>query len=58
VHHQLADQTRYERNVVGETLDDAGTKVMWRSLSCFGFDSPLYPEGLAVLLRESQAGGN
>jgi hypothetical protein len=43
VHHQLADQTLYERNVVGEILDDAGTKVMWRSLSCFGFDSPLYP---------------
>jgi len=55
---QLADQSLYERNVVGEILDDAGTKVMWRSPSCFGVDSPLYPEGLADLLRESQTGGH
>jgi 8-oxo-dGTP pyrophosphatase MutT (NUDIX family) len=52
---QLVDQTLYERDVVGEILDDAGTKVMWRSLSRFPSDSPLYPDGLANLLRQSQA---
>jgi ADP-ribose pyrophosphatase YjhB (NUDIX family) len=53
----LADQTLYERDAVGEILDDAGTKVMWRALSNFGSGNPLYPAGLADLLRESQTGG-
>jgi len=48
---RLADQAVYERDAVGEILDDAGTKVMWRSLSSFNSDSPLYPAGLADLLR-------
>ncbi|XVU28004.1 NUDIX hydrolase [Actinoplanes sp. CA-054009] len=47
---RLADQTIYERDLVGEILDDAGTKVMWRSLNSFDADSPLYPVGLADLL--------
>lgn len=48
---RLADQSVYERDMVGEILDDAGTKVMWRSLSSFNADSPLYPAGLADMLR-------
>jgi ADP-ribose pyrophosphatase YjhB (NUDIX family) len=55
---QLADQTLYERDLVGEILDDAGTKVMWRPLSCFRCDGPLYPEGLADLLRQNPVGGH
>lgn len=54
---QLADRTLYNRDVIGEILDDAGTKVMWRSLRRFRSDCPLYPDGLADLLRESRAGG-
>ena len=46
----LADKTFYERDVVGEVLDNAGTKVMWRRLSSFNSDNPLYPTGLADLL--------
>ncbi|GAB1689823.1 NUDIX hydrolase [Krasilnikovia sp. M28-CT-15] len=49
---RLADQALYERDIVGEILDDAGTKVMWRALSSFTPDSPLYPDGLATLLRD------
>jgi ADP-ribose pyrophosphatase YjhB (NUDIX family) len=47
---RLADRTFYERDVIGEVLDDAGVRVMWRSLSSFTSDSPLYPDGLADLL--------
>ncbi|MEU7903480.1 NUDIX domain-containing protein [Actinoplanes sp. NPDC049118] len=49
---RLADQTFYERDVVGQILDDAGTTVMWRALSSFDAGNPLYPHGLAELLRE------
>jgi ADP-ribose pyrophosphatase YjhB (NUDIX family) len=55
---RLADQTLYERDFVGEILDDAGTKVMWRPLSGVRPDGPLYPEGLADLLHQSQADGH
>jgi ADP-ribose pyrophosphatase YjhB (NUDIX family) len=48
---RLAVQSFYERDTVGEILDGAGTKVMWRSLSSFTAGSPLYPTGLADLLR-------
>lgn len=48
---RLADQAVYERDVVGEILDDAGTEVMWRPLSSFNSDGPLYPAGLVDLLR-------
>jgi ADP-ribose pyrophosphatase YjhB (NUDIX family) len=48
---RLADRARYERDLVGEILDDAGIKVMWRPLSGFTPDVPLYPAGLADLLR-------
>jgi ADP-ribose pyrophosphatase YjhB (NUDIX family) len=48
---RLADGSVYERDVVGEILDNAGTKVMWRSLSSFNPSSPLYPDGLADLLN-------
>jgi 8-oxo-dGTP pyrophosphatase MutT (NUDIX family) len=48
---RLADQALYERDAVGEVLDDAGTKVMWRALGSFDSDRPLYPAGLADLLR-------
>lgn len=50
---RLANQALYERDLIGEVLDDAGTKVMWRPLSDFGPQSPLYPVGLADLLRVS-----
>jgi hypothetical protein len=49
---RLADPACYERDVVDEILDDAGTRVMWWSLSSFGSGSPLYPDGLAGLLAE------
>lgn len=52
---RLADRAVYERDVVGEILDNAGHKVMWRSLSSFNSGSPLYPDGLADLLREAAA---
>ncbi|MEU7874899.1 NUDIX domain-containing protein [Dactylosporangium sp. NPDC049140] len=48
---RLADAALYERDAVGEILDDRGTKVMWRPLGGFGADRPLYPHGLAGLLR-------
>jgi ADP-ribose pyrophosphatase YjhB (NUDIX family) len=48
---RLADRSVYERDAVGEILDDSGTKVMWRALSSFNTDSPLYPAGLAGMLR-------
>ena len=48
---RLADHSLYGRDVVGEVLDDAGTKVMWRALGSFTPDRPLYPDGLAGLLR-------
>lgn len=47
---RLADPSFYERDFVGEVLDDAGTKVLWRPLNSFGPGSPLYPVGLAGLL--------
>jgi NADH pyrophosphatase NudC (nudix superfamily) len=47
---RLADHSWYERDAVGEILDDAGTKVMWRPLKSFNARNPLYPEGLAGLL--------
>lgn len=47
---RLADRALYERDLIGEILDDAGTKVMWRPLSGFSPDRPLYPAGLADLL--------
>jgi len=46
----LADPRLNEPDFVGEVLDDAGTKVMWRSLGSFSPATPLYPEGLAGLL--------
>ncbi len=52
---RLADQTLYQRDLVGEVLDDADTKVMWRLLNCFGSDGPLYPDGLVDLLRQNPA---
>ena len=52
---QLADRTLYERDLVGEILDDPGTKVMWRSLNRFQAGNPLYPDGLADLLRQRPA---
>lgn len=48
---RLGDQSLYDRDLVGEILDDAGTKVMWRPLSSFDARSPLYPVGLPDLLR-------
>ena len=55
---RLADQTLYERDVVGEVLDDAGTKIMWRPLGGFRADRPLYPAGLADLLGQDPASGH
>ncbi|MGV9763100.1 NUDIX hydrolase [Micromonospora tulbaghiae] len=49
---RLSDQSVYERDAVGEIRDDAGTKVMWRSLNSFDAGSPLYPAGLVGLLSE------
>ncbi|GIF95803.1 NUDIX hydrolase [Catellatospora citrea] len=46
----LADPSLYERDHVGEILDDAGTPVLWRPLSGFDGTTPLYPVGLADLL--------
>ncbi|WP_144127332.1 NUDIX hydrolase [Catellatospora sichuanensis] len=48
----LADRSLYERDHVGEILDDAGTPVLWRPLSGFGDITPLYPAGLADLLAK------
>jgi ADP-ribose pyrophosphatase YjhB (NUDIX family) len=50
---RLADRSLYEGEVVGEILDDAGTKVLWRSLDSFTTRNPLYPDGLSDLLRGS-----
>ena len=52
---RLADHAVYERDVVGNILDNAGHKVMGRSLSSFNSDTPLYPDGLADLLCEAAA---
>lgn len=54
---QLADQALYERDHIGEILDGPGTPVMWRSLHHFRTDNPLYPDGLADLLRQAQMSG-
>ncbi|MGC4878181.1 NUDIX hydrolase [Micromonospora sp. DT43] len=48
---RLADQSLYERDTVGEILDNPGTKVVWRSLNSFTAGSPLHPAGLANMLR-------
>ncbi|GAB4054210.1 NUDIX hydrolase [Catellatospora paridis] len=48
----LADPSVYERDHVGEILDDAGTPVLWRPLSGFDDTTPLYPAGLADLLAK------
>jgi 8-oxo-dGTP pyrophosphatase MutT (NUDIX family) len=48
---RIADLALYERDVVGEILDETGTKVMWRELDSFNSGRPLYPAGLANLLR-------
>ncbi|MEU5780930.1 NUDIX hydrolase [Micromonospora lupini] len=48
---RLTDQSLYERDTVGEILDNPGTQVMWRSLSSFTAGRPLYPAGLADMLR-------
>ncbi|MCM4075955.1 NUDIX hydrolase [Paractinoplanes hotanensis] len=53
---RLADPALYERDVVGEVLDDAGTRVLWRPLSGFTAEAPLYPTGLSALLVDSWAG--
>lgn len=53
---RLADQARYERDLVGEILDDAGIMVRWRPLSSFTPDRPLYPHGLADLLSRPGRG--
>lgn len=50
---RLADRDLYERDAVGEILDDAGTKVMWRPLDSFDSRRPLYPTGLADLFSGS-----
>jgi ADP-ribose pyrophosphatase YjhB (NUDIX family) len=47
---RLADQALYDRDLIGEVLDDAGTTVMWRPMSSFSAENPLYPAGLADLL--------
>ncbi len=49
---RLADEAVYQRDDVGEILDDAGTKVMWRPVDSFDAENPLYPAGLADLIRE------
>ena len=48
---RLADRALYERDQLGPVLDDPGARVMWRALDHFGDDRPLYPHGLAELLR-------
>ncbi|MEU8077771.1 NUDIX domain-containing protein [Catellatospora citrea] len=48
----LADPSLYERDHVGEILDDAGTPVLWQPLSGFDGTTPLYPAGLAGLLAK------
>ncbi len=50
---RLADPALHERDVVGEVLDEPGTPVLWRPLSSFTAARPLYPTGLADLLREN-----
>ena len=47
---RLADPSVYERDVVGEILDDPGTRVLWRPLTGFGPGRPLHPDGLTALL--------
>ncbi|MEV0457542.1 NUDIX hydrolase [Catellatospora methionotrophica] len=46
----LADRSLYERDHVGDILDDPGTPVMWWPLGGFDDTTPLYPSGLADLL--------
>ncbi|MEU8005574.1 NUDIX domain-containing protein [Catellatospora sp. NPDC049111] len=48
----LADRTLYERDHVGQILDDPGTPVMWQALSSFDDTTPLYPAGLSDLLAK------
>ena len=52
---RLADPSLYERDIVGEVLDDAGTRVLWRPLSSFSASAPLYPIGLSDLLGPAPA---
>ncbi|MCO8275809.1 NUDIX domain-containing protein [Actinoplanes sp. TRM 88003] len=47
---RLSDPAVYDRDVVGEVLDDPGTRVLWHPLDSFTADAPLYPAGLADLL--------
>lgn len=51
---RLADRSLYERDTVGEILDDAGTRVLGRPLSSFGVGDPLYPAGLSELLSHTR----
>lgn len=48
----LADRALYERDHLGQILDDVGTPVMWRPLSSFDDTAPLYPAGLSDLLAK------
>ena len=41
------------RELREELLDEPGTQVMWKPLSGFTADRPLYPSGITELLRES-----
>ena len=51
---RLADPSVYERDVVGEILDDPGTRVLWRPLTGFGPGRPLHPDGLTALFAEQR----
>ncbi|MFI5491378.1 NUDIX hydrolase [Actinoplanes sp. NPDC051859] len=53
---RLADPTRYAQDTVGPVLDDPAATVLWRALDSFGTDAPLYPQGLAELLRQAWGG--
>lgn len=47
---RVSDAAIYERDVVGEVLDDPGTRVLWRPLDSFTARAPLYPAGLTKML--------
>jgi 8-oxo-dGTP pyrophosphatase MutT (NUDIX family) len=62
---RITDPAVYEPDFVGEVLDDAGTKVLWRPLNSFDSGTPLYPgtigsagvdDRLPHLLRRPAAG--
>jgi ADP-ribose pyrophosphatase YjhB (NUDIX family) len=45
---RLADGSLYERDLLGEILDDPGIPVLWRPPHA---GEPLYPAGLAAMLE-------